>query len=357
MSRHLAPNWFTAVMGTGIVATAAVSLPVSGLRPFATAFWLLAATLLAVLGTALVRQWRHHPRIARAHLADPVMAGFYGALAMALLTVGTGALLLGPDGFGVAVAWVLWTAGTVCGLVTTVAVPYLRFTRPGSDRPAPTWLIPVVPPMVSAAGGALLVPHTPAGEPRLALLLACYAMFGISLIAALVLITQIWQELTTGTAGPNRAVPTLWIVLGPLGQAVTAANLLGAAATHALPAPHAGALAAFGVVLGVPLWGFALLWACLAAAVTWRAVRAHLPFSPAWWSFTFPVGTCVTGTSALAAQTGSATLRVLAVALYAVLVTAWSIVAARSLAALCRHRASEIDVLDSRRVSVNTLET
>jgi hypothetical protein len=42
------------------------------------------------------------------------------------------------------------------------------------------WLMPVVPPMVSAANGALLIPHVApsafGGQGRLTLLLACYAM-------------------------------------------------------------------------------------------------------------------------------------------------------------------------------------
>src|SRR6201997_839481 len=64
------------------------------------------------------------------------------------------------------------------------------------------WLMPVVPPMVSAATGALLVPHLPAGQLRLTLLLACYAMFGLSLIASLVVITQLWRRLVRYSVGP-----------------------------------------------------------------------------------------------------------------------------------------------------------
>ena len=49
--RGVAPNWFAAVMGTGIVAIAAATLPlrVPGLRAFALAVWVLAAALLVVL--------------------------------------------------------------------------------------------------------------------------------------------------------------------------------------------------------------------------------------------------------------------------------------------------------------------
>ncbi len=49
-----------------------------------------------------------------------------------------------------------------------------------------------------------------------------------------------------------------------------------------------------------------------------------------WWSFTFPVGTCVTATTTLAVQTGSVVLRVAAAVWYAGLVAAWLTVALRT---------------------------
>jgi tellurite resistance protein TehA-like permease len=192
------------------------------------------------------------------------------------------------------------------------------------------WLMPIVPPMVSASTGALLLPYAPPGQARLALLLCCYAMFGLSLLASIVVITLIWQRLALHKVGPARMVPTLWIVLGPLGQSVTAANLLGGNAHLAMPAPYGTALQAFGVVYGVPVWGFTLLWASLAAAITLRTAAEHLPFSLTWWSFTFPVGTCVTGTAALALHTGSDMFRVAAVVIYVCLVGAWILVATRT---------------------------
>ncbi|MET7395106.1 TDT family transporter [Dactylosporangium sp. NPDC005572] len=336
---NLTPNWYASIMGTGIVATAAASLPLHlpGLRTFAVVVWACAALLLVGLTAATVAHWRRHPATARGHHADPVMAHFYGAPPMAMLTVGAGTLLLGRDliGVGAAVAadWVLWLAGTAAGLATAAWVPYLQFTR-HHDVDARSafggWLMPVVPPMVSASTGALLVPYTPAGQPRTTLILLCYAMFGLSLIASLIIITVIWNRLAQHRTGPARMVPTLWIVLGPLGQSITAANLLGGVADQALPGPYAHALQLFGVVYGVPVWGFALLWAGIAAAVTIKTAREHLPFSLTWWSFTFPIGTVVTGTSGLALHTGAALFRVAAVIGYAVLLTAWAVVAART---------------------------
>jgi C4-dicarboxylate transporter/malic acid transport protein len=336
---NITPNWYASIMGTGIVATAAASLPVQvpGLRVFATVVWAAAALLLAGLTVVTALHWRQHRQTARGHHLDPVISHFYGAPPMAMLTVGAGTLLLGRDVLGlraaVGIDWVLWFAGTVTGLLAAAAVPYLQFTRhEGVDERSPFggWLMPVVPPMVSASTGALLVPYAPAGQPRLTLLLCCYAMFGLALIASMVIITLIWQRLAVHKTGPARMVPTLWIVLGPLGQSITAANLLGGVAARALPRPYSTALAAFGVVYGVPVWGFAVLWAVLAAAITIRTARQHLPFSLTWWSFTFPVGTCVTATTALALHTGSVMFRWAAVACYAGLLTAWATVAVRT---------------------------
>ena len=343
---HLGPNWYAAVMGTGIVATAAVTLPLQlpGLRAFATVVWLLAAAVLAGLTAAWAAHWWRYRAAARSHALDPVMAQFFGAPPMALLTVGAGTLLLGPPLIGqraaVAADLVLWGLGTVTGLASSLAVPYLMFTRHriGPGDAFGGWLMPIVPPMVSAATGALLVPWLPAGQARLTMLAACYVFFGLSLIASVIVITSVWQRLVQHKTGPAGMVPTLWIVLGPLGQSVTAANLLGSQAHLALPGPYAAAFAAMALVYGLPVWGFAALWAGLATAITVRAARSRLPFSLSWWSFTFPVGTCVTATSGLALHTGAAAFQWAAVALYAGLVAAWVTVGIRTARGAWRGR-------------------
>lgn len=336
--RHLGPNWFASVMGTGIVATAAATLPfqVPGQAWFATTVWALAAALLVVVGAATFAHWAQHPDVARSHLDNPVMAHFYGAPAMALLTVGTGALLVGTPVLGeplaLLIAFTLWTAGTVFGLVTAVLVPYRAFTshEVAADSAFGGWLMPVVPPMVSAATGPLLLPHLPAGQWQLTLQVACTMMFGLSLVASLVIITMIWSRLVHHKVGAAAAVPTLWIVLGPLGQSITAAHHLGTTAPDVLAAPYASAFQALGLVYGLPMWGFAALWFALAATVTIRTLRDGLPFTLTWWSFTFPVGTLVTGTSALASVTHARVLEVVAGLLYVALLAAWAIVATRT---------------------------
>ena len=334
----IGPNWFASVMGTGIVANAGATLPVQlpGQRTFIQLVWVAAAVLLVVLVAVVGGHWLRHPTSARSHARNPQMTHFYGAAPMALLTVGTGALLVGRDLIGesaaVTVAWVLWCAGTASGLFTAVSIPFLMFTQLSVEPDAAFggWLMPVVPPMVSAAGGALLIPHAPQGAVRATLMYGCYAMFGMSLVAAMIIITMIWSRLVLyGTSGTAR-VPTLWIVLGPLGQSITAAGLLGVNASLVVSADLAETMNSFSIIYGVPVWGFAVLWIAIASSLTIRTWRRGMPFALTWWSLTFPLGTFVTGTTQLAVHTGLPAFRAVAVLAYLVLLTTWLMVTVRT---------------------------
>ncbi|NNN01759.1 MAG: TDT family transporter [Acidimicrobiaceae bacterium] len=342
--RHFGPNWYAAVMGTGIVANAGAILPfdITGLKTFSLVVWIGAALLLVGLVIATIAHWLSSPQSAHAYGHDPQMAHFYGAPPMAFLTVGSGALLAASNMLGMRVAvdldWVLWMIGTLSGLVTVTVIPFRLFTRieVRHDAAFGGWLMPIVPPMVSAATGALLIPHIASQSGRATLLYACYAFFGMSLIAALIIISMIWSRLAHFGSSNGGRVPTLWIVLGPLGQSITAAGLLGAQAHLAVPPVLASAMSVFAVLYGVPVWGFAMLWAALALALTIRTARDKLPFSLTWWSFTFPIGVTVTGTIRLALQTGLPAFRWASAIGYACLLAAWILVAVRTIGATKR---------------------
>ncbi|MET8076012.1 TDT family transporter [Streptomyces sp. NPDC005303] len=330
--RHLGPNWYACVMGTSIVATAGVALPVQlpGLRTICAAVWLLSLALLLTLLCARALHWRHHADQARAHLLDAAAAPFYGCLAMALLAVGGGALTVGRDWIGttatVALDAVLFTAGTAVGLAAAVVVPYLMAVRQKVEprQATPVWLLPLVAPMVSAALGPLLVPYLPAGQPRETLLLACFAMFGLSLLATLAMLPLVFARIVTGGPLPLALTPTLFLVLGPLGQSTTAVGKFADVAPGVVPAPYSQGFGVLAVLYGVPVMGFALLWLALATAHVIRARRHGMRFSMTWWAFTFPVGTCVTGAEALARHTGLVVYDWLATGLYVALVAAWT---------------------------------
>jgi tellurite resistance protein TehA-like permease len=139
-------------------------------------------------------------------------------------------------------------------------------------------------------------------------------------------------------------------VLGFLGQSTTAVQHLGAVAERVEPV-YGHALAMLAVVYGAPVWGFTLLWLCLAVALTARQVRAGLPFAPTWWSFTFPVGTVVTGTSALASATGLDLFRFGAGLATLGLLTGWTLAAAGTARAFAGRRGTRSSTTRTNRGS------
>ncbi|GGU95283.1 C4-dicarboxylate ABC transporter [Streptomyces filipinensis] len=330
--RRLGPNWYASVMGTAILGSAGLTLPAhaEALRDLFEGAWALSLIMLVALLAARTLHWTRHRDQAHADLLDPAMAPFYGCLSMALLSVGGGALTAGQDliGAGTAVALdtVLFTAGTAVGLAAAVAVPYLMAVRHRVEpaQATPVWLLPLVAPMVSAALGPLLVPHLPAGQPRETLLLACLSLFGLSLFATLLMLPLVFARLVTCGPLPLALTPTVFLVLGPLGQSTTAVGRIADAAPGVVPAPYDRGLGVFAVLYGVPVMGFALLWLALASVHVVRARRQGMGFAMTWWAFTFPVGTCVTGAAVLARHTGLAVYDGLAVGLYALLAVAWS---------------------------------
>ncbi|WP_340537964.1 SLAC1 family transporter [Nocardioides sp. GXZ039] len=288
--RVFGPNWFAAVMGTGILAT------ILDVR----VLWVLAAVLL---GGLLVATAVHR----RSYLDHPVQRHFYGAPAMALMTVGSGALAI----FGASplVLWfdaLLWTAGTALGVATAFAIP-ARAAGSALPEVGPWWLMPVVPPTVSATTGALLAPYLPAGLARTCFITLCYGLLILSVVGTVRVLRHLCCRVSRHGFGAPAMAPTWLIVLGPLGQSVTALHHLGLLSGLAPLTPYAG----------TPVLLAALGWLGVAGVVV---LRARPPFGLTWWSFTFPVATVVTGTAALGWGPVAAALTVL-------LVCAWLVAA------------------------------
>ncbi len=342
----LGPNWYAAVMGTAIVANGAAALPVRlpGLIAFGELVWALSAAVLAVLICARAVHLVRHRAAARAQLLDdPATAVFYGCPPMALIAVGQATLVAGSrltgTGPAVAVDAVLWSAGTLYGLAVAAGIPYLLATRhrAAARRANPTWLLPMVVPVVASAAGPSLLPHLPEGGWRTAMLHACCALLGAGLLGTLAMLPVVLAGLLHGGLPVPALTPSLFLVLGPLGQSVTATGQLADAARPVAPGLAPTALA-LSELYGVMVMGTAVLWLLVAAAANLRAWRAGMPFAMTWWAFTFPVGTCVTGAAGLARHTGSAGFTALAAALFTLLLAAWAVAAVRTVSGLAGGR-------------------
>lgn len=335
--RIAGPTWFVTVMGTGIVANAAALAPVDGtlVRGFAEGVWIVAVLLLGLVTAVTAAQLRRGPGEVAAP-PGPGAIAFWGTVPMALMTIGAGALLAAEPLLGTTVATVIAAGligvGTTLGVLVAVTVPraWVRRDPRVLTEVAPVWLLAVVPPMVSAAAIGGIAIRDPSGPLAVALLIVAALLFAGSLGACLGVGSLVVARVIVHGTGPTAAAPTVLIVLGPLGQSITAACLLGPLAADVVPAPYGPALDGLATGYGLVALALAALWAVAAVTVIVRAVRDGLPFALTWWSFTFPVGTCVTGTALLSDRVAGGPLTVVALVLLSVLVAAWITVITRT---------------------------
>lgn len=296
------PAWFGAVMGTGILATLLQiqSTRVAALGAVAPVILALGWTLLVGLSAGFIRSVLRDPGEWRRLSGDASHLPLWGTVSMGLVSVGSATLvvlpahLAGSAPVAVAADSVLWVTGTALGVATALGfAAWLVRRRPG--HPLPTWALPMVPPMVSATVGAGLVPRVPFPAGRALLVAACAALFALALVLGVIVIVVAYHHALRRRPIPLELSTSTWIPLGIAGQSTAAAQIIPSEA-RAFLSPAAGeALAAAGRAYGHGALGVGAAFAVVAVIVTARGFVRRMPFSPGWWSMTFPVGTCSLG--------------------------------------------------------------
>lgn len=333
------PAWFSSVMGTGILALL-VELhlgrtPIGGLA--AIALLMLAWALLLGLGGAFMARCHRNRRALQASCAGPAGAAAWGTVSMGILSVGSATLKVAAAqggslaAVGQCVDAVLWTVGTAIGFATAVGftVVLLRFDR---GRPAMTWGLPVVPPMVTATAGATLAPLLPVPWHALVWWVAVVGFLIAGILAAVIFAVAYHHHLRVAPI-PIEASATSWIPLGVVGQSTAAAVAL---ASESPLAEGRAVSIAHGYGYAMLLVGVPVIW--FAARTTIRGFRARMPFAPTWWSLTFPIGTLSLGAHLLGTQTGQAWIVALGWVALAVLVGTWALCASATIRAVTRAR-------------------
>lgn len=328
------PAWFSSVMGTGILALLVqVHLGGTSIGRWAAALWLaLAWALLIGLSVGFVRHCRRDRAALSLSITEPAAATAWGTVAMGIVSVGSATLkVTAAQGDRLAVLGqradvVLWCLGTALGFATAVGFTVMLVRR-DSGRPAMTWGLPVVPPMVSATAGATLAPTLPAPWHALCWLVSAAGFLVAAALALVVFAAAYHHHLRTAPV-PIAASATSWIPLGVVGQSTAAATAL-ATGTH-----YQGIAHAYGhvmLLLAVPVIWFAV-------RTTLRGFRARMPFAPNWWSLTFPIGTLSLGAHLLGAQTGQAWVTAIGWLALAVLIGTWTLCATATTRALSAQR-------------------
>lgn len=338
--RQFTPNWFTATMGTGILALALNQIGMPALHPVAVGLWLADIVLFGVFSSLYLARWVFFFDGARRIFSHSVMSMFFGAIPMGLATIVNGFIafgppLLGPVAFGIAHA--LWWLDVVLALASGLLIPFLMFTMQehSVEKMTAVWLLPIVAAEVTAASGAQLIPHLADPHEAFSMLIFNYALWAFSVPLALSVLVVLVLRLILHKLPHRDMAASSWLALGPIGTGALGLLLLGAdapATCAAVGLPFLGnAAQAIGVVGGAVLWGYGAWWMLLAAIVTVRYLREGIPFNIGWWGFIFPLGVYAVATLALGRETGIALFGQIGTGLVGLLAALWCVVMLRTL--------------------------
>ncbi|MBO9471470.1 TDT family transporter [Endozoicomonas sp. G2_2] len=336
--RHFTPNWFTATMGTGILALALAAFPwaIPGLAALAEGLWFFNIGLFVLCTLLYAARWIFFFDSAVRILNHGVACMFFGAIPMGLITLVNGFLVFGINHWGdtaVRIAADLWWLDAFMALACAWFVPLLMFTRQehALENMTAVWLLPIVAAEVTAGSGGLVAPHLGATDEARAMIFFSYALWATSVLPAMgILVVLFLRMVLHKLPGKDMAVSS-WLSLGPLGTGTLGLLTLGSAAPEVLSQPAiADAAYGFGIIGGVILWGYGLWWLVVAMLTTLVQLPMGLPFNMGWWGFTFPLGVYSVATLKLAELTGIAFYEVLGGLFVILLAGFWLLVTART---------------------------
>lgn len=339
--RQFTPNWFTVSMGTGVVALIVSEFLIlkSFTWSFGTTLWYLNIALFVLFTVLYGLRWVFYPHEAKQIFQHPMMSLFLGTIPMALATILNGCLKYGQPIYGdiaVHVAKSLWYVDVLLALLVAWGVPFVMYQRQQHSLSNMTavWLLPIVACEVAASSGGLLLGHLPTDGHAVAILLASYVLWGISVLPAFAILTILMLRLVLHKLPEKELAVSSWLALGPIGTGALALLILGQQAPAVLVSidlAEIGQLFQYAGIFGsLILLGFGLWWLGIAVMTTLHHAKQELPFNLGWWGLTFPLGVYTLAILNLAQQLNLAFLYAVGYAFAAILLILWCLVASKT---------------------------
>jgi len=314
------PLWFTWCMNAGIISTLLHQFPYQfrGVQVLSTIGFLLDLTLYVIFSVIFTLRFLLYRGQALAEITSNVpelclmptwCIAFMTLVSFVSLTVSNAAW--GGENWtllAVAMWWMatVWMFGKLFFCFVTLIREHNLL-----DRQLPTLIIiPAVGVATLAAVGGVVTTSASNLSANLAvpIILTSFCAAGVGLILGLILYTYLFHQLLAHGWPAAASTPTIFILVGPMGQTAAALQLLGGAAnTHGRFAAYnhgtfltesaAGPLEIACQLLALLMTGLGAVFFILSlCALVDRAWHRELAWSPAWNAIIFPTGTLVTST-------------------------------------------------------------
>ncbi|THH06526.1 hypothetical protein EW145_g4029 [Phellinidium pouzarii] len=314
-TERFTPAWHAVNMGTGAISILFHTFPYGtsnrGMQIVAFFFLLLNLALFIVLTIFGVTRYTTFRGLWSSMIRHPVASLYLGCFPMGFATIIISAVGIVHTYFGLGgvtflyVLWALWWVDVALSLLICFGQLHVMFTRQTHEISTMTmiWLLPVVTLTVaSSAGAAVAQALIPFDTSRVCLTLAvCTALVTIGIMLALSLYTIYLHRLVVHGLPEGTTIFSVFLPLGPLGQAGFAYLLIGEICRDLFPlrgssvadifvnemTPHILYVVAW--VISFALWSFATCWLLLAfLALGDTMMKISLPFTLSFWGMIFP---------------------------------------------------------------------
>ena len=257
--------------------------PLYGTPPLIADILMIIALMVFVALTYLqVRRFFLDSTYIAEEFRDPVKASFFATFSMSLLSL-AGSVLV----HSTALATALWLVGAAAQFVLAIAIIGRWFERDCDVTYVnPGWFLP--------SAGNLLVPIT--GQ-KLGFEELSWFFFAVGFVFWVILFVILLYRVIFLGPFPRQLAPTLFVFLAPPSLAVLAIEAL----TGEIGTPISKVLIYIGLFFAILLAGM------------WRRFE-ETPFSPVWWSVTFPTAAFAAASERYAAHMDTVMSHTIAVA-------------------------------------------
>ncbi|RXW21300.1 hypothetical protein EST38_g4558 [Candolleomyces aberdarensis] len=352
------PALFAVIMGTGSVSNLLHIFPYGkgsrGLMIASLAFFFLNLILFCIFFFLALAKYVMHPDRWKAVIYSPVTSPYLGTFPMGLTTLINVAVEVinihfefGGKGFLYFIWAVWWLDVIMSALCCWVGVHAMMVNQKHSlDTMSARWLLPVVTLIVASSSGGVLAPAIQKYSTYHCLITTVASVFlvAVGLTLALMVLTIYLARLIIHNIPPGHGVLSVFLPLGPTGQAGFAILLQGLSFKTILPYSHSGSSEFLGsstvgdflylacISIAFILWSLATMWMMYALLACHSTVfRAPVQFKIAFWGLVFPNGVYANLTILLGEIFDSHAFRIYGAIYACAVIVLWASIAARSL--------------------------
>ncbi|KAK0485944.1 voltage-dependent anion channel [Armillaria novae-zelandiae] len=294
--RHFAPAWFAVIMGTGAISTLFHAFPYGtgsqGLRIMTLIFFFLNLCLFITFCAISIVRYITFPDIWGIMIRHPVQSLFTGTFPMGAITILNIAVSLIHDDYGFGgkpflyVLWAFWWLDVISSFLCCFGVMHFMITAQKHSLESMTsvWLLPVVTLIVASSGGGVIAPSLYKYSLNHAVITATFSIFMVSigLSIALMMLTVYLLRLIVHGLPAGAGITSVFLPLGPTGQAGYSILLLGQFFKSVLPLHYGNSELLNAEATGATIHFFAIL------GVQNVLRQTRIPFKVQVWGIIFP---------------------------------------------------------------------